>query len=72
MKNMPVFVRVERPREVFDVISVIETKIQDARTIFNKIMDLMEKEDEEIKEWKSKIQMVKSRFEYLDGELKKV
>jgi hypothetical protein len=71
-ENMPVYVKVERPREVFDVITVIKSKIQDSRVIFNKVMDLMEKEEEELSNWNSKIQAAKARFDYLNKVLRHV
>ena len=48
-----VFVRIDRYREISDMLSEIKSKLDDARQVLRKIRDLKSREDAELKGWQT-------------------
>ncbi len=48
-----VFVRIDRYREIYDMITEIRSKLNDAKQVLKKIADIKSQEDVELKEWQN-------------------
>ncbi len=57
-----VFVRIDRYREIYDMVSEIRSKLDDAKQVLRKIRDLKSQEDAELKEWQGELDMADQKL----------
>ena len=69
MNSNPVFVKIERYKEIADLIGVIDKKISGARQILSELEELKRKEDEEIAAWQSSIEEINHKMETIRDQL---
>lgn len=50
-----VFVRIDRYREIYDVVTEIRSKLEDAKQVLKKIREIKSQEDNELKEWQNEL-----------------
>ena len=62
----PVFVKIEKYREIEETISQIKAKIQEAQDILNKIQQLKAEEEHEIATWKGDINDVEEKVRVIE------
>lgn len=51
-----VFVRIDRYREISEMVSEIKSKLEDAKQVLKKIKDLKSQEDTELKGWQDELE----------------
>lgn len=68
-KAMPVFIKIEDYKDVIDVMELIKHKVDEANSILEKIKELKAQEEAELEEWKTNLQEVEKKIEYIDGTL---
>ncbi len=59
--NVPIYVKVEKYRDLVSVLKKIETKLETVDKTIEKINSLKEKEEKQLKEWNDNIADVKDR-----------
>ena len=69
MTGMPVFIKVERYKEVLEIMEVLRTKISQAKKTLAKINELKDKEDQELAAWSNAVNDVEKRVEGIDSGL---
>lgn len=50
-----VFVRIDRYREIYDMVTEIRSKLEDAKQVLKRITDIKSQEDTELKEWQNEL-----------------
>lgn len=68
-RDMPIFVKIDDYKEVFDVLELIKTKLAQAKNTLEKIDELKEQEDAEIDLWKGNIDEIEERINSIDESL---
>ena len=62
-----VFVRIDRYRELYDVIRQIRTKLDDAKQVLKKIKDLKSQENSELESWENELATVEQKLSEISG-----
>ncbi len=62
-----VFVRIDRYRELYDVIRQIRTKLDDAKQVLKKIKDFKSQEDSELESWENELATVEQKLSEISG-----
>ena len=62
-----VFVRIDRYRELYDVIRQIRAKLDDAKQVLKKIKDLKSQEDSELESWENELATVEQKLSEISG-----
>ncbi len=62
-----VFVRIDRYRELYEVIRQIRTKLDDAKQVLKKIKDLKSQEDSELESWEKELETVEQKLSGISG-----
>ena len=57
-----VFVKIDRYREIYDSISQIKSKLDEARQLLRKIKELKDQEDAELASWQSELETVEQKL----------
>jgi hypothetical protein len=68
-ESNPVFIKIDKYKEITDIIKVIEKKISDAKSLMSQIDDIKSKEDDELMHWEKSIDELTSRLEHLKERL---
>ena len=53
--SAPIFVKIDNYKEVLDIMDVIKGKLDKAHSLFDKLHELKQKEDQEMNEWKRQL-----------------
>tara|TARA_Y100000310_G_scaffold127071_1_gene126098 strand:- start:1698 stop:1925 length:228 start_codon:yes stop_codon:yes gene_type:complete len=69
MEKMPVFVKVDEYDEVLNIIKVIKSKIDDAKSTLLKINDLKNEEDHQLEMWQNSLSEVEKKIDFVDQSL---
>jgi len=69
MSQAPVFVKIEEFKELTRVLKTIDSKLKDVEKSVAEIKSLREKEAEQINEWDSGIDDIKSKLVEINNEL---
>lgn len=62
-----VFVRIDRYRELYDVIRQIRAKLDDAKQTLGRIKDLKSQEDSELESWEKELAAVEQKLSEVSG-----
>lgn len=62
-----VFVRIDRYRELYDVIRQIRAKLDDAKQVLGRIKDLKSQEDSELESWEKELATVEQKLSEVSG-----
>ena len=57
-----VFVKIDRYREIYDVISQIKSKLDEAKQLLRKVKELKGQEDAELASWQSELETVEQKL----------
>ncbi|MBI2580320.1 hypothetical protein HYV85_00750 [Candidatus Woesearchaeota archaeon] len=57
-----VFVKIDRYREIYDVINQIKSKLDEAKQLLRKVNELKGQEDAELASWKSELETVEKKL----------
>lgn len=69
MMEAPLFVKIDEYKEALDTISLIKSKLKEAKLILDKINEIKAKEDSEIEAWNNAIKEVEKKIEEIDSNL---
>jgi len=69
IESNPVFVKVEKYKEIMDIINVIDKKIGNVKQILSDLDELKSREDDEIANWQKNIEDVGRKLDSLKEEL---
>lgn len=64
-----IFVRLDKFEESLKIFSEIKSKVYDLEKMLVEIRKIKEKEDKELSEWESEIQIIKGQVEKVEGDL---
>lgn len=68
-EKMPVFVKIDDYKEVLDILSVVKSKVSEAKSVLTHLSELKEKEDAEISSWNLAIDDIDKKMQYIDHTL---
>lgn len=68
-EKMPVFVKIDEYKDVLDILSVVKTKVAEAKNVLNHLSGLKQKEDAEIDSWKLAMDDIEKKMQYIDHTL---
>ena len=57
-----VFVKIDRYREIYDVINQIKSKLEEAKQLLRKIKELKSQEDAELTSWQNELETVEQKL----------
>lgn len=63
MENVPIYVKVDKYKELTSVLKAIQAKLENADRMIEKINSLKADEDAQIQEWNENISDVKDRLQ---------
>jgi len=70
MENkVPVFVKIEEYSDVLDLMSEIKEKVSNAKSLLQTLDELKEREDSEIDSWRSNIDEIEKKIQFVDHTL---
>ncbi|MCK5026453.1 MAG: hypothetical protein KAS15_07700 [Nanoarchaeota archaeon] len=69
MKEAPIFIKIDQYKDVLDILHLAKSKIRDARVLIEKINELKNAEDTEIKTWQNSLDEVEKRVMFIDKSL---
>jgi len=69
MQTEPVFVKIDKFREVTENFEKIKSKVSDIEKMFNEIKQIKEKENRELQEWENEIHSIKTRVSLINDSL---
>jgi hypothetical protein len=65
----PLFVKIERYKDVMDTLEELKKKIKDASDVLNDLSKIKEQEDTELKTWKNDLESLKTKLVTIDKAL---
>ncbi|MEA3515222.1 MAG: hypothetical protein U9R34_07105 [Nanoarchaeota archaeon] len=69
MKETPIFIKIDQYKDVLDILHLAKSKIREARVLIEKINELKNTEDTEIKTWQNSLDEVEKRVMFIDKSL---
>ena len=69
MENAPVFVKIEKYKELTGILSQVDRKIAQASKMLDQLEHLKEEEDAQLKAWATALEDVKARAQDLNDSL---
>ncbi|MBT3407919.1 hypothetical protein HOK68_05245 [Candidatus Woesearchaeota archaeon] len=63
MKDVPIYVKIDDYKDIVDIISVIRSKLDQAKSTIDQINNLKAEEDSEIELWLSEIEEIEEKVE---------
>jgi len=68
-KGVPVFVKIDEYKDILEIVGLIKSKLEQARDILNKIIEIKNQEDNELKTWQTDLDEVEKKIALIDGAL---
>lgn len=68
-KGMPVFVKIDEYKDILEIMGLIKSKLEQARTILDKIIEIKHHEDAELEAWHNDLDEVEKKVALIDGSL---
>ncbi len=62
-----VFVRIDRYRELYEIIRQIRSKLDEAKQVLKKVKDLKSQEDSELENWDNELATVEKKLAEISG-----
>ena len=69
MDTQPVFVKIDEYKEAMSLIDNIKSKVKEANGMLDKINDIKAKEEAELDQWKSHLDEIDRKVEFMDRTL---
>jgi len=66
MENIPIYVKVDKYKELLEVLKTINAKLQAVDKTIDKINNLKSQEDEQLRQWTTNLADIKSRVEKIN------
>jgi hypothetical protein len=67
--NKPIYVNIEKHREIISIMEVVERKISAAKTLLLELEELKRKEDEEMVRWERSIEDIEHKIRNIKDQL---
>ena len=67
MKDMPLFVKVDKYEDVVDTMNTVKAKVNEIKAILSKITELKNNEDIELELWQNTVDDVEKKMLYADS-----
>ena len=61
----PVFVKIEKYKEIMDIMDVVDKKVSNARQVLTELNELKMKEDAEMSKWESSLEEIEHKVDNL-------
>lgn len=68
-KGMPVFVKVDEYKDILEIVGLIKSKLEQARSTLNKINEIKNQEDTSLAAWQQDLDEVEKKIALIDGTL---
>ncbi|MBN2142847.1 hypothetical protein JW711_05965 [Candidatus Woesearchaeota archaeon] len=68
-ESNPVFVKIDKYKEILEIIGVIEKKMDGARDLLADIEELKQREDEELASWHGSLEEINHKLDVIKDEL---
>lgn len=69
MKEVPIFIKIDKYKDVLDILHLGKSKIREARVLIEKINELKNAEDAEISAWHNSLDEIEKRVMFIDKSL---
>ncbi len=69
MESKPVFIKINEYNDILDIIALTKSKLQQARTLHDRLSKLHSQEEEHLKQWQEELENVGRNLEELDNTL---
>lgn len=69
MEKKPVYIKIESYNDILDIIALARSKIQQAKTLHDRLEKLHSQEEEHLQQWQEEIQNVEHNLEEMDNTL---
>lgn len=66
MENVPIYVKVDKYKELLEVLKTINAKLQNVDKTISKINDLKAQEDNQIQSWNDNLADIRARLEKIN------
>lgn len=64
--SMPIYVKVENYKDVLDLITIVKEKLNETKSLLNRLHELKAEEDAEIELWSSGVDEIEQKVENID------
>ncbi|MCX8194150.1 MAG: hypothetical protein N3G19_02185 [Candidatus Pacearchaeota archaeon] len=68
-ETKPLFIKIDKFREILASIEIIERKISEIESVINKLKEIKSKEEQVVADWHSELQELKSKLEIINKNL---
>ena len=68
-KVAPIYVKIDEYNDVLEMMNVVKSKMDKARSLLSKLQDVKSKEDHELNEWKNQLQQISHQVVAIDKAL---
>jgi hypothetical protein len=69
MDEMPVFVKLDEYKDVTDIVNLAREKVQQAKSVLNRIAQLKSQEDAEFEAWQNELVEIEAKLDEIDKRL---
>jgi len=67
--EMPIYVKLDEYKDILDIMGLMKTRINEAKKVMGKINEIKNEEDSELELWKSELDEVDRKVEFIDKTL---
>ena len=68
-REMPIYVKLDEYRDILDIMNLIKSKLSEAKLTMGKINEIKNEEDSELELWKSELDEVERKIQFIDKTL---
>ena len=68
-ESNPVFVKIDKYKEILDIVEVINKKVVNVKQLLSQLEELKSKEEEEIMNWEKNMDEITQKLESLQEEM---
>jgi len=68
-KEQPVFVKLDEYKDLTDIVNLARDKLQQAKSVLNRITQLKDQEDAEFEAWKNELAEMEEKLNDIDKRL---
>jgi hypothetical protein len=68
-EKSPVFIKIDKYREVLDIVDVLKKQLSDVKSTLDHVNDLKSQEEQELAIWQSNIDEVEKKILFVDQTL---
>lgn len=67
--DVPVFIRIDEYKDIVNILGLIKSKVEEAKSILAKLNQLKNEEDSELEVWHSELEEVERKINFIDKSL---